>query len=74
MLLELCRIQIATVSRDGHSYIWNTADGSKLHELIWKATTQHRFRNCRWISMLCCSKPQLTLASCFCFQQHGLFQ
>jgi len=51
ILLELCSVQIATVSRDGHAYIWNAADGSKLHELVWKAVTQHRFRNCRWVSL-----------------------
>jgi len=55
LLLELYHVQIATVSRDGHAYIWNAADGSKLHELVWKSTTQRRFRNCRWVSVYFCS-------------------
>ena len=63
--MEIYCVQIATVSRDGHSYIWNAADGTKLHELTWKSKTQHRFRNCRWDAWLRIHfLPNISLTAC----------
>lgn len=42
-------LQITTVSRDNHAYVWNTKDGSKFIELNWnqQSTKQYRYRGCR---------------------------
>ncbi|XP_065322198.1 uncharacterized protein LOC135929514 isoform X2 [Gordionus sp. m RMFG-2023] len=39
---------IVSLSRDGHAYVWNSEDGSKICELKWSLATRYRFRACRY--------------------------
>lgn len=47
-------LQIVTLSKDCHSYVWFTKDGKKHIELVWPKNTKekYRFRNCGYVVSL----------------------